>query len=442
VRVAAIDAAASQTVMQQWDGHGNTIKSSIGKAAPWCTRILADRFTPARWSSFLKILESFMSPVLVFFHCSSSAGYAITRMERALFDVVRQFVDRDDQIHFAYVELEEGKPRSHPPEVQHVFQMDTRSSDAAAHEKLRSYIKTHGIKLAIGVDQPVSAPGFKALRDGGVETFITYWGAPMSSINHGVKLFLKRLQVKLSTLGPDHYIFESRGMQRTAVEGRGIPAERTSVAYLGVDTETYHPTDPPDWYAHDAFGISHDRHIVYYSGHMEERKGVHVLVRAAVELVGRGVRNVHFLFLGNQHGEESKFDSIYRGTPAEQHITFGGYRRDVPRIIPGCYVATIGSTGWDSFPLSAMEMQSCGMPLFVSRLPGLEETVEEGVTGRTFTTGDHVALADLLANLLSNPEERDRMSRAARERILRDFTVDRQISSLHAIVDRVYNRKR
>jgi glycosyltransferase involved in cell wall biosynthesis len=220
-------------------------------------------------------------------------------------------------------------------------------------------------------------------------------------------------------------------MQRTAIDGRGIQPGRTSVTYLGVDTAVFRPRDANSWYAHDSFGIPRDRRIVYYSGHMEERKGVHILLKAIVELVeARGRTDTHLLILGNRPGEDTVFAPLYRGTAAEPYITFGGYRRDIPDIIPGCYVGAIASTGWDSFTASSLEIAACGLPLVVSRLQGLQETVEEDVTGFTFTVADHSALADRLQILLGDPAQREQMGRAARQRIEDRFTIEHQIASL------------
>lgn len=379
-----------------------------------------------------------MSGVLVFFHCPSNTGYAISTLERVFFDVAHRLAGNDEAIHFAYPDLSAGRPTSLPPDFGRVFLFDPRNSDVAQLRSVEEYVRRHDIGIALGFDQPVRQPGYSALRRGGVRSLVSYCGAPMSSLNGRVTLALKRLDVTLARNGPDHFIFESLGMQRTAVRGRGIPRSKTSVTYLGVDPQEFRPPERPDWYAHDTFAIPRERRIVFYSGHMETRKGVHVLVKAVVDLVaGRGVKNIHLLIIGNQAREAAAFDHLYVGTPAESHITFGGYRDDVSRIMPGAYVGAIASTGWDSFTLSAVEMASCGIPLVVSSLPGLDETVDAGETGIVFPVGEHAALADRLLQLVNDPLLRRRMSDASRRRTLSRFTRDRQIDSLASTISQV-----
>jgi len=244
----------------------------------------------------------------------------------------------------------------------------------------------------------------------------------------------------LTPYRPDHFIFESEAMRETAVRGRGIARRHTSVCYLGVDADRFRPSPADDDYSHRLFGIPCDRRIVYYAGHFEPRKGVGVIVRAVRELVEtRGRRDVHLLLLGNRGRDEEAYLPIIQGSVAGEYVTFGGYRNDVDRIVRCCYAATIASTGWDSFTMSAVETAASGLPLIVSRLQGLTETVDEGVTGYLFPPGDHVALADRLELLLDNPSLRTRMSIASRERVVRGFTRARQVECLSETVWQVWH---
>lgn len=381
-----------------------------------------------------------MGGLLVFFHCESNAGYAITHLERVFLQMGRRLVNDDRRIHFAYPSLRGGRPVILPPGFSNVLEFDSTSSDRYALASIEDYVRRNRIVTAFGFDQSPRQPGYRALRRGGVLTFVSYWGAPMSSPNVGLRLLLKRLNVASARNGPDHYIFESEAMRELAVSGRGIPRKRTGVCHLGVDTNEFSPATQRDFYAHREFDIPTSRDIIYYSGHMEPRKGVGVLLRAANHLVSEmGMKDVHFLILGNRPGEEEQYAPLYVGTPVQEHVTFGGYRSDVSKLLKSSAIGTIASTGWDSFTMSSLEMAATGLPLVVSRLQGLAETVEEGVTGYTFPVGDYVSLAQRLGTLLRDRTERTRLSQAARARVLNRFTTVHQLDNLVAEYRRVLN---
>jgi glycosyltransferase involved in cell wall biosynthesis len=337
------------------------------------------------------------------------------------------------RIHFAYVNMDKGWP-TNLPENANVLQFDSKDGSRGALRRITEYIRDHSIDLAFGFDQPVRRPAYRALRRAGVKCFLSYWGAPISSLNSGIKLLAKKLEVKLSLYQPDFYIFQNQGMADTATKGRGISPRRTIVCPSGVDTERYSPANGVSFYAHDQFGIPHDRRIVHYSGHMERRKGIHVIMAAAIELVEkRDRRDVHFVLVGNKDGVEQPYLEMLSASPARAHVTFGGYRPDVRELLQSAYLGVIATTGWDSFPVSGMEMVATGLPMLVSDLPGVNEMVIPDVTGRRFRPGDAVALANAIEAYLDDPELRAQHSRAARERMVNGMTTKHLVDRLTII---------
>lgn len=378
--------------------------------------------------------------IMVLFRCRSNTGYAIGRLETVFFEMAQRLMGDSDRIHFCYTSLDGGKPLFLANNFKNVIRFDTADSSRESLDTIHDYIRDNNIKIAFGFDQPVSRPAYPVMRRAGIRLFISYWGAPMSSINHGVKLLLKRLEVGLRVSKPDHFIFESKAMADTAVHGRGISRHHVSVIHTGVDAEKFKPTLLYRTYAHEVFAIPGKRRIIFYSGHMEERKGVHVIVEAANELIRVRKRNdMHFLFLGNKDGQEKRFAPMYSGAETEKHITFGGYRDDIDLILQSSYVGVIASTGWDSFPMSSLEMASSGLPLVASKLQGIVEGIDNGVTGYLIEPGDYIGLADKIELLLDNPELQETMGSAARKWILEKFSRERQIESLTATVRELYS---
>jgi glycosyltransferase involved in cell wall biosynthesis len=259
----------------------------------------------------------------------------------------------------------------------------------------------------------------------------------MSSVNSWAVRLVKKLEVALRRDGPDHYIFESRGMAETATLGRGIPSYRTSVVYLGIDTDRFRPEPADAGWVYERLSVPAQRRIFFYAGHMEPRKGVAAIMEAANHVAGRRDRDDwHILLFGNKGDEHLPYVRLLTGKAAE-HVTFGGYRSDLNVLQRGCYAAVIASTGWDSFPRSGIEMQASGLPLLVSDLRGLRESVDDGVSGLIFPTGNSVALAVAMERLLDDGDLRERLSRQARRRIETGFSAEIQLRRLTEVVQRV-----
>lgn len=374
-----------------------------------------------------------MSGMLVLFHCESNPGYAASSHEHTFLEVAKTLTGDFRNIHYAYANLDRGMTPSLPSELTNVLHLDTRWSDPASLRQTEEYVRTQRITRLLGFDQPVSRPMYQALRRGGIRTFVSYWGAPMSSLNNGFKLLLKKLEVSARRYGPDHYIFQSAGMRDTAVNGRGIPYAKTSIVKTGIDTERYTPDEAKRFYAHDCFDIPRNRKIIVFSGHMERRKGVHVILQAAKVLTQElGHRDAHFLILGNRPGEQKLFEQYLQEPEVNNHITFGGYRTDVPDLLKSCSIGMIASVVWDSFPMSSLEMAATQLPLLVSDLPGLNEAVTPD-TGLKFPVEDHVDAAQKLRLLLTDSNLLSNMGKQGRARVIENYSRKSQSEGIISI---------
>jgi len=379
-----------------------------------------------------------MKSILILLHCGSNTGYAIGPLERTFYEMALELCDGDEsRVHFGYPTMEAGPSPTLPAQFKQYLLIDNQSRDPLDADRVSKYIRANLIDTIFGFDQGVHQPMYRTLRRAGVTCFFSYWGAPMSSINPLPVLLLKRIQVALLRQGPDHYIFESRGMADTAVFGRGIALRKTSVVPLGVDTERFRPTDGNTDYLRKIFEIPTDRKVFFYSGHMEARKGVATIMQAANSLsAARKSADWHFLLMGNKGTEHLPYLQMLTDVAAK-HVTFGGYRNDINLLQREAYAAVIATTGWDSGPLSAVECQASGLPLLVSDLPGLNESIQSGVTGFHFPVADAHALADVMGKLLDDPSLRDRLGASARQRIVQSYSLGAQRRQLVAVMRRV-----
>ena len=364
-----------------------------------------------------------MKSILVLLHCQANTGYAIGPLERTFYETAVQLCDGDaGRVHFAYPSMPEGPSPTLPLHFNQYLIAESTSEDRHHHLSVAAYVREHAIDTVLGFDQPVHLPLYAALRKAGVKHFVSYWGAAMSSLQPLPVLWIKRLQVALSRHGPDHYVFESQGMADCAVLGRGIAPQHVSIVRLGVDTDRYTPTGPKGPSLQQLFSIPSQRRVFFYSGHMEPRKGVPVLMAAANMLAAqRSTDDWHLLIAGNKQDEHLRWQALLTQSATER-VTFAGYRNDLPALHRHCHAAVIASTGWDSFTLSAIEAQASGLPLLVSDLQGLREAVEPDVTGYRFPVGDGVALAARMQQLLDDLPLRDRLGQAARLRVLQHFS--------------------
>lgn len=363
--------------------------------------------------------------ILIMIHCEEHTGYAISSLEHVFYQAALQAGYGDAQIFWSFNGLKE-------PAASNKINCDYRNPD---ENSLAPFLRNNNIQTVIAFDLGYPAKVIGLLKNNGIKKIISYWGASMSSINSGVKLWLKQAEFLLRRNKPDYFLFESEAMRRTATHGRGVAKSATGVLYLGVDTEKFFPNYGQDFYAHEQLGIPTGRKIIFYSGHMEERKGVRVIIKAALALAEQeALAPIHFVLCGNKGDEAKTYTDMLIGSPAAEHVTFAGYRRDIAQLMRSATVGVIASTGWDSFTMSSIEMMASGLPLIVSNLQGLSETIAENQNGFLITPGDHQELADKIQILCSNTAQARAFSEQSRLRALTHFRMEQQIQNLAGII--------
>ncbi|HEY5758529.1 MAG TPA: glycosyltransferase family 4 protein [Steroidobacter sp.] len=368
--------------------------------------------------------------MLVMIQYDIEVGFAIGRLVSVFYEMALQLTGSADRVHFSFTRVTGGCSTALPSQFDQIVEFDPREPAPGAVTKLKNYIGDHRIDTLFALDLSANASYLGEFRKAGIKRVFSYWGAPMSAINGDFRLLLKRLEVALFRRAkPDYFIFESRAMQNTAVLGRGIAQGRTLVVPTGIDAGKFRRAPRDAELVYERFNIPRHRRIIVFMGHLHERKGVHVLMRAAVHLVHELRRDdVHVLFLGNVGDEMQQLRPHWND--AKSHITFGGYQTDIPALLSGCYAGCIPSTGWDSFPMSSLEMQGCGLPVLASDCQGVPETIVDGETGVVVPAGDAQRLATVIAGLVDAPNTRDRMAMRARRRIEDGFTRQHQLNNL------------
>jgi glycosyltransferase involved in cell wall biosynthesis len=112
-------------------------------------------------------------------------------------------------------------------------------------------------------------------------------------------------------------------------------------------------------------------------------------------------------------------------------VSFAGFHDDVGAIYDALDVFVLCSLRDESMSHAVLEAMAHARPVVVSEAAsgGLEAALERGACRRV-PSGDAHALAAVIAELLGDREERERMGRAARELALRDHSLERMTDRL------------
>jgi glycosyltransferase involved in cell wall biosynthesis len=220
-----------------------------------------------------------------------------------------------------------------------------------------------------------------------------------------------------------HAISEST---REDLVARGVPRDRITVIYPGVDAE---------WYCPDSRTPRAPRPSFLYLGRLKRYKGVDTLLRALAQ--ASRTRSDLALDVAGQGSDRPRLEGLARALGVADRTRFLGFvsGEDKRRLMREAWAVVLPSPkeGWG---ITNVEAAACGTPALASDSPGLRESVRHGETGFLVPHGDVGALAARLLELAGDPALVARLGRAARA-FASTFSWERTATATEAHLQRV-----
>ena len=173
-------------------------------------------------------------------------------------------------------------------------------------------------------------------------------------------------------------------------------------------------------------------------GRLVEKKGFGDLVEACALLRADGVRFRCDLVGTGPLEDELRARVEALGLAGLVTLTGPRPQAEVRRMLHGAAVfaapCVVGRDGdADGLPTTLLEAMASGLPCISTDVTGIPEVIEPEQTGLRVPQHDPPALAKALARLLDSPDDRERLARAARARIERDFDVSQNAARLRDV---------
>ncbi len=172
----------------------------------------------------------------------------------------------------------------------------------------------------------------------------------------------------------------------------------------GVDLERFRPGLPP------LPEKDPSRPTVLFLGRLDRRKGLPVLLNAFPKVLSAfpGAR----LVVVGKGPERTRAEKLCHKLGLSRAVIFAGVvpAEQLGRYYCGCDVYCSPALGGETLGIVLLEAMASGAPVVASRIPGYDETVEDGVSGLLVPPADPDQLASALIQVLSDPELRRRLA--------------------------------
>lgn len=225
--------------------------------------------------------------------------------------------------------------------------------------------------------------------------------------------------------------------QAVKVRAAGVSPKKVVTIRNAVDPDPFSRPDPTYRDYLNNYFAQVPRHIVCAAGRFSPEKGFEQLIEAAAILIHRGV-DVGFVLFGDGPLRQELAGKIEANNLPGRFI-LAGFREDVHKFLPHAHVFALSSYT-EGLPVVILEAMASGVPVVATAVGGVAEAVEGGVSGYLVPAGSPTALADRITDVLENESRRQEMGLRGRERILREFTCERQAREYQLVLEKVVQK--
>jgi glycosyltransferase involved in cell wall biosynthesis len=183
---------------------------------------------------------------------------------------------------------------------------------------------------------------------------------------------------------------------------RGFPDDKLFYLPRGVDIDRFRPGERPTKFR------------AIFTGALIERKGVHHLLEAWHRL---DLKDAELWLVGSVHDEARPHLKQF----ARDNVKVIGFAPDLENYLRQSTVYVFPSQ-WEGSAKTVYEAAACGLPAITTREAG--DVIRDGIEGIIVQPGDVDAIAAAIRRFYDNPDLVERMSRAARARVVENFTWD------------------
>jgi len=256
-------------------------------------------------------------------------------------------------------------------------------------------------------------------------------GIPYSFTAHGSDLHRDRHMLPEKVAEAEFVVAISEYNRDLILSERvGDYSEKVNVIHCGVDTNVFRSRSNKT-----PFENGENPFMILCVGTLHEVKGQKYLIEACRKLRERGFDFIcHFVGDGPDNSALIAFASQ---SGLSERIRFHGRltRDEIAELLLDADVLVAPSVltrdgRREGIPVVLMEAMGSGVPVIASNISGIPELVHDNLTGLLVPPRDSTAIANTLERYFTDPNLRQRLGRAGREKVVGDFDLNKNAAEL------------
>jgi len=299
-----------------------------------------------------------------------------------------------------------------------IFRMDLMSRILPDSKWIASVIRDNGFDLLYMNNLPsTNIEGILAAKKAGIKC-----------VQHSRRaLMISGYEARAVNERVSKVICVSKGVMDCHLKS-GVKPEKCVVVYNGIDASSS-PAIPPEevW---KRIGVSDGALVIGTVCSLVKRKRVSMLLEAAAALKDRADISIVVV------GEGPEAEPLRR--KAEElgisgQVVFTGFSSDALSYINAFDIFALPS-GNEGLPRVILEAMLMSKPVVAFDIVGPDELVEDNRTGFLAPDGDLAVFTEKIALLAGSPELRRKFGARARERVLKNFSIESYVKGVEEVL--------
>ena len=244
-----------------------------------------------------------------------------------------------------------------------------------------------------------------------------------------VDVALNEFETKAVNASVNAVICVSDGVRKTLLAS-GVTPSKCTVVYNGIDSDVRAAKNPMG--VRKSLGLSGSDFVVGTVGSLIKRKRVDIFIKAFAELKTKAKKCV----IVGDGPEMARLKAETERLGMKGSVIFTGFSPDAISYINAMDVFVLPSEK-EGLPRVILESMLMGVPAVAFNVVGPSELIIDGKTGILVNDETPSTLARAIDGMAESKGMIEEMGRAARERVVKDFGIDRYVAGVEAVFSKV-----
>jgi glycosyltransferase involved in cell wall biosynthesis len=293
---------------------------------------------------------------------------------------------------------------------------------------MRRYLREHQIKVVHAFDVPTVILGVPVAYSSRMPAIVSAQ-LGRRDLHDGFAQKLLRFTDHLAQV----VVANSQYIQQYLIDSEGVPAERTYLCYNGIETAIFHPAVEPK-----PPSVASAPLVIGTICALRTEKRVDLLIQAFAQ-VRHLVPGMKLLIVGSGI-ELPKLEALRTELNLGDDCIFEPAKTNIVPWMRALDIFVISSET-ESFPNGLLEAMACGCACVGSRVGGIPELIDNGVSGLLFESQNVPDLAAALTKLIQDPALRQRFAQQAAAEAADKFSLNAFVHRNEALYDKLLAAK-